>query len=69
MHSFYFVNWLNPIYRALNLKNGEVVAVKRIKIDDEDILADIMVRFIGAKLILFHSSAQLITSFSGKLNY
>ncbi|KAH8556033.1 kinase-like domain-containing protein [Umbelopsis sp. PMI_123] len=30
------------VYRALNLKNGEVVAVKRIKIDDEDILADIM---------------------------
>jgi hypothetical protein len=32
--------------RALNLKNGEVVAVKRIKIDDEDILADIMVGYI-----------------------
>jgi hypothetical protein len=32
------------VCRALNLKNGEVVAVKRVKIDDEEILADIMVR-------------------------
>jgi hypothetical protein len=67
-HSCYCINWLIPTYRALNLKNGEVVAVKRIKIDDEDILADIMVRFIGAKFIFFHNSAQLITSFSEKLN-
>jgi cell division control protein CDC15 len=49
----YFNSLLKPIYRALNLKNGEVVAVKRIKIDDEDILADIMVRFIAAKFFFF----------------
>ncbi|KAJ2959329.1 hypothetical protein NQZ79_g5244 [Umbelopsis isabellina] len=39
------------VYRALNLKNGEVVAVKRIKIDDENILADIMREVVMLKAV------------------
>ncbi|KAM3582073.1 Protein kinase of the Mitotic Exit Network [Umbelopsis sp. WA50703] len=39
------------VYRALNLKNGEVVAVKRVKIDDENILADIMREVVMLKAV------------------